>query len=458
MGIKINIERGARNIEHKKYIVNGLYLEITRKCNKKCIHCCCGEAQNVTMETVMIDKLLSDIADVKKLYIGGGEPLLEIERIDYVVNQLITSQWHTELIEITTNGSICDRRLIDTLEKFCCSERNRRALLRISNDEFHTSSEYEVAYDFYKHEIETANQRIMQLSGGDGINLEYTLKSGYLPYIRYSGRAVSLVDNDEKYIHGENVQYTYTNQHQIRIEGNTIKCMIQVCANGNVCLLDENEFVAEDALSFGNIMDDSFTNIIRKNNHSCMILCSEDDLLFSLDNSRRLKLTVTMDQKYIGIVKTIYMRIIELRKLARNLYPHIPAYQIIMSLQLPSYEEIEQLLPQIYEHCPTRSNRLINGLWLHSGTNKGDAYLRAMCSTVQMYLDDKTKIRYPFELFGAERDILNSKAFKMLQELEEQCEAYPPSDSEMEINFSCAPGVPSVPIAEDDVRTEGQEE
>lgn len=383
---------------------------------------------------------------------------MEIESIDYVVNHLIASQWHTELIEITTNGSICDRRIIDTLEKFCCSESSRRALLRISNDQFHDALEYEAAYDFYKHEIESANKRIMLLSGGDGIKLEYTLKSGNLPYIRYSGRAVSLVDNDEKYIHGENVEYTYTSQHQIRIEDNTIKCMIQICANGNVCLLDENEFVAEDMLSFGNIMDESFTSIIQKHNHSCMILCSEDDLLFTLDNSHRLKLAVEMDQKFIGIVKTVYMRIIELRKLARSLYPRVPAYQIIMALQLPSYEEIEQLLLQIYEHCTTRSSSLINNLWIHSGTDKGGAYLRAMCSAVQMYLDDKNKIRYPYELFGTERDILNSKAFKILQELDEQYEIDPPSDREMEITFSCAPGIPSVPITEEKPKTEWQEE
>ncbi len=55
------------------YVYN-LVLEITRKCNAKCIHCLRGNAQNLTMSQEVIDAVFSKIDRVSSLTLTGGEP------------------------------------------------------------------------------------------------------------------------------------------------------------------------------------------------------------------------------------------------------------------------------------------------------------------------------------------------------------------------------------------------
>lgn len=65
-------------------------VEITRKCNKKCPHCMRGEAQDVTISEELIDKLINETEDVLSMSIGGGEALLEIERIQSEIYEEFT--------------------------------------------------------------------------------------------------------------------------------------------------------------------------------------------------------------------------------------------------------------------------------------------------------------------------------------------------------------------------------
>lgn len=65
----------------KKYRFHELNIEITRKCNKRCVHCMRGEAQELTMSKEIIDRIFDDVLDVKRIVFGNGEALLEVERI-----------------------------------------------------------------------------------------------------------------------------------------------------------------------------------------------------------------------------------------------------------------------------------------------------------------------------------------------------------------------------------------
>lgn len=50
-------------------------LETTRRCNLKCEHCYCGDAQPYDMSFAVVDQLLNQ-AEINKLRLIGGEPLL----------------------------------------------------------------------------------------------------------------------------------------------------------------------------------------------------------------------------------------------------------------------------------------------------------------------------------------------------------------------------------------------
>ncbi len=60
--------------------IDGLYIEITDKCNLRCNYCCrsCENGNNQFLELAVIDKLLSTSADcgARTVAISGGEPLL----------------------------------------------------------------------------------------------------------------------------------------------------------------------------------------------------------------------------------------------------------------------------------------------------------------------------------------------------------------------------------------------
>ena len=134
----------------KRYSFSALAIEITRRCNKKCPHCARGNAQNLTMSEEMIDRIINNAESVEHVTIGSGEALLEIEKIQYLIDKIIKSQWSTKLLELTTNGTIYDKRIIDAFEKICLSGHKNVAVLRISNDQFHDAGEYEQAYAYYK--------------------------------------------------------------------------------------------------------------------------------------------------------------------------------------------------------------------------------------------------------------------------------------------------------------------
>ena len=64
-------------------------LEITRKCNMKCPHCMRGKPQNQVLNKKVIDKFLDEIGTVQNLLLTGGEPFLEPEIIEYLVDGII---------------------------------------------------------------------------------------------------------------------------------------------------------------------------------------------------------------------------------------------------------------------------------------------------------------------------------------------------------------------------------
>ena len=95
----------------KKLKLKGLGIEIKRDCNKKCVHCMKGEAQNIIIDKKTIDKLFSDIKDCDEFIFYGGEPLLKIDVIEYIIDKIIENNWNVNTIQLTTNGTILDEKI-----------------------------------------------------------------------------------------------------------------------------------------------------------------------------------------------------------------------------------------------------------------------------------------------------------------------------------------------------------
>ena len=90
------------------YYMSCLTIEITRRCNKHCLFCAKGDAQNLDITKEIIDKTLSEVKGcfIDTLRISGGEPLLKPDIICYLLNQIIEKHIFVNDVVIFTNGHI----------------------------------------------------------------------------------------------------------------------------------------------------------------------------------------------------------------------------------------------------------------------------------------------------------------------------------------------------------------
>lgn len=387
----------------KMYKLNMLVVEITRRCNMGCLHCLRGDSQQVTITKELIDRIFQDIKDVQHIGFTGGEVLLEIDMIEYFVQKLIASHWTTKLLEITTNGTIYDGRLIPIMEEFCRKKSGSKVLLRISNDQFHDKANSEQAYTYYKQQADAVNADMK--NNVERILVKYT---GDIQKLIYEGRAIELIDSGNSgFSLGENVSYTHRFTHRIKIVGETIPCTLYISANGNIACFEEMSYENMDALSFGNIKNKHISDLIDKHNENCMLLCSESDVLWITQRDRYYVGDIARMQGYYIFHGMVCKQILNLRYLARELYPSIPTQEIITSLPFPNNFEMLKLAIDIYTRCPYYHENVIKSLLKCYTQEKSAAYMDAICRAVLMYLKDKSVHRkYPYELFGEETDIV----------------------------------------------------
>ena len=71
----------------KKTTFARLDIELTRRCNMACRHCYNGAAQDVDMTRERMDTLLGQTAEIGQLYIKGGETLLNVPALEYLIDQ-----------------------------------------------------------------------------------------------------------------------------------------------------------------------------------------------------------------------------------------------------------------------------------------------------------------------------------------------------------------------------------
>ena len=160
-------------MENDKCVFAGITAEITRLCNMQCPHCSNGEPQDLSMTPEIIDRVFEEVADCKAVWFGGGEVLLRPDLIEAFVNRIIDSDWTTWYVEFTTNGKILSMRIVDLLEKFCRSKTGRKALIRISRDDFHEKGYADTAMAFYQKNVANPNISLEFVEAGADVSPLY---------------------------------------------------------------------------------------------------------------------------------------------------------------------------------------------------------------------------------------------------------------------------------------------
>lgn len=138
----------------KELEIYTMTFEVTRKCNKKCIHCLRGNSQNVDMTQKIIEEALRDVTAINTLSLSGGEPTLNVEVIRNIKDHIIRNEIFIGNFFIVLNGTKYDEELVDTLyelydyitENYGDSEL---CVLTISNNQFQTPDDSIV--EMYSH-------------------------------------------------------------------------------------------------------------------------------------------------------------------------------------------------------------------------------------------------------------------------------------------------------------------
>ena len=371
-----------------KYVFAGLTVELTRKCNMNCPHCGRGDAQDKTMSTDTIDKLIEDVDKVAFLSVTGGEPLLEMDRLLYLI-QSISNKWDIVALDIVTNGSILDERIIGAFETFCSVDPKRNVLFSISKDEYHTAGAHETAMSFYKPLVQEANARLNP-SDGNGITLDYHNVAERT--LGYSGRAKAIIDKSKKKKKlSKALSVDEIGSHRLKIKNNSVYCNVFITADGGITTPNGMEYSKEDANIFGYLSDDTLSNIIKRFNDSNLLLCSESVLL---DWEKKARLLTD----HMGIME--YLRIIAYAELCRvilrirytvqKMYGNLAAEDIIRGIQLPTSENDGHVMlallatvspyqdmPKALEKVDKQTRDLVKSKW--NGLQKGE---KDACITV----------------------------------------------------------------------------
>lgn len=317
-----------------------------------------GESQDVDMSTEVIDRIFEEVVDSETISIVGGEPLLALDALEYFLDKVIEHKWHTKYIQMTTNGTIRNLRVIQILQRFCKScwkpWNKRKVLIRISSDSFHNPEEYNQTMQFYK-------------AVAGPIPEIHIILSGEIGTLRLSGRAQEYIgeypEAGKKYFLGLQCRDNY----RVKIVDGEVQCRIQIGANGNIGLHQGQDFNTFDSLSFGNILDESMSAMIEKNNANSLLTCGDS---VKLDTARNWYYTYISrvgsafqdadnieENKFLNMLMThnaevLLMRIVHLRNKAREMYPYLPAQDILDAFPFPS---------NILEYVVTMAPKMLKG-------------------------------------------------------------------------------------------------
>lgn len=171
----------------KKLNVNGMYLEITRRCTLECAHCMRGNRQNIDMSEEILDNALKDVTHIHELDLGGGEPLLVPQVIESIINKIRTYGIKVDKISFTTNGTVLTPRIVELLRKL---QEIAPLNVRLSHDKFHLLELY------IKKLIERVaenNELFTEMLGYNPKNKDFVMDDGI---IRRIGKAKSLTQED----------------------------------------------------------------------------------------------------------------------------------------------------------------------------------------------------------------------------------------------------------------------
>lgn len=136
-----------------KLHVSELVLEVTRRCNMTCEHCCRGEPQNLDLSKKVINAVLDNVTSLSQITLTGGEPSLVPGVIQYCVDQIRERKIYLDGFYIVTNGKVVSKELVFALidlYALCSDYDEGMCTFTMSRDQYHDTTEVPHLYKALK--------------------------------------------------------------------------------------------------------------------------------------------------------------------------------------------------------------------------------------------------------------------------------------------------------------------
>ena len=302
--------------QQTKFYFDEIMFEITRKCNLKCAHCMRGDMQPVSMKKEVIDKMLDVSSGIQHIFLTGGEPFLEPDLIEYMVDRVIELDFDVKYMGVITNGTILNDlgvRCVKALNRFAewsCkkNELEQAVAIAISNDDFH-GNDVENALHFYKPYV------------GNQVALEIQEKTKP-EQLQNAGRAKvnKLAVNDKRTLHAL--------KRRIRIdEGNKIPCLLELTPDGKLVTFEFKEWKEQDVNAIGNIMQKSLVDMFERNQWN-EYMCNEAARILLYAQARDKEDSDEKTKKTFEYLINGYEHLIQMRIKLHKLFPYLDYAEI----------------------------------------------------------------------------------------------------------------------------------
>ena len=85
-----------------------LLLEATRKCNMACPHCMRGDAEELSMDYAVIDRIFEDVRQIDHLVLTGGDPTNSVpgKSVEMLHSQLLLRNQRKNLFSAVCRCSV----------------------------------------------------------------------------------------------------------------------------------------------------------------------------------------------------------------------------------------------------------------------------------------------------------------------------------------------------------------
>lgn len=239
-----------------KLYYSRLQIELTRRCNQSCVHCCRGESQNIDLTKEIVDAFFkkNDIYYIDTLLFSGGEPTLNGKMLEYIVDKIIENDITVEMFILSINGLSYSDELVNGLNKLrdyilLKSERYCPGILMVSQDQFHKEADPEVI------------EKLKKLSYFSPIDKHIIKEENILPY----GRALEYGLSKQQPDLNELIDYQ-KNYKVKEYEGDTYLVISYqyISANGNVINDGCQSYDLMDEYALGNVQNQCIEEIYKK--------------------------------------------------------------------------------------------------------------------------------------------------------------------------------------------------